>query len=127
MVDYNAYGYELVRSYIKTDWNWLAILNDSGTELLRWDLTTNGNVTLSSDETSNPLEYTITITGQDLIDAGYSLPQTLSSGELYESDTASTAIGSDSLRASDGTATTATLEAAADTVDLTWTQEWPPQ
>jgi hypothetical protein len=127
MVEYNAYGYELVRSYIKTNWSWLAILNDSGTELLRWNLTSNGNVTLSSDETSNPLEYTITITGQDLIDAGYSLPQTLSSGELYESDTASTAIGSDSLRASDGTATTATLEAATDTVDLTWTQEWPPQ
>jgi hypothetical protein len=127
MVEYDAHGYDQVRSFVQSNWNWLAILDDSGTEHLRWDLTSNSNVTLESDATANPLEYTITITGQDLVDAGATLPVTLSEGELYETSSATTPIGQDSLRDGDGNATTATLEATSDTVDLTWTQAWPPQ
>lgn len=126
MVNYDAYGYDQIRSHVQSTWNWLAILNDSGTELLRWDLTANANATLSSDATANPLEYTITVTGQDIVDAGGSLPETLSELELYESSAASTPVGQDSLRDSGGNATTATLEAPSDTVDITFTQNWPP-
>jgi hypothetical protein len=126
MVDYDLHGYDQIRNYIQSNWNWLAILNDSGTELLRWDLTANANVTVVSDETSDPLEYTITVTGQDIVDAGYSLPQTLSNLELYETSGASTRVGGDTLRDSEGNATTATMEATSDAIEVTFTQNWIP-
>lgn len=77
MVEYNAGGYDDLRQYVYDNYNWLAVLNDGGTGLLRWDLLFNGNVTIDSDASANPIQYTIVVAGQDLQDAGNSLPQTL--------------------------------------------------
>lgn len=97
MVQYSTYGLDTLRSYVYNNFNWLAILNDSGTELIRWDLINNSNVTLDSDASNNPVQYTITITGGDLENAGYSLPQTLETGELYETNSSTDDVGTDSL------------------------------
>lgn len=127
MVQYNSNGLTELRQYAYNNFSWLAVLNDAGTELLRWDLLNNTNVTVTSDASANPVQYTVTITGQDLIDAGYSLPQTLTDVELYQTSSATTAVGSDSIRDSSGTATNATLEAPNDQLESTFYQEIPPQ
>ena len=125
MVEYNADGYDDLRQYIYDNYNWLAILNDSGTELLRWDLLSNSNVTVDSDATSNPIQYSITITGQDIVDAGGSLPQTLASQEIHKTAGSSTPFGSDVLRDSTGTERSATLEATSDEVTVVFEQQAP--
>lgn len=126
MTQYDSYGLGVLRSYAYNNFNWLSIENGSGSELLRWDLLSNGNVTVDSDAASNPVQYTITVTGQDLIDAGNTLPVTMSDGVLYETDTSTDAIGSDPLRDTNGNATQATLEAANDEVEVTFEQRIPP-
>ena len=124
-VEYATNGYDDVRSYVYNNHNWLALVDDTGTEHIRWDLLANTNVTVTSDATSNPIEYEITVTGQDLVDAGATLPVSLQTQELYLTSSATTPLASQVIEDSSGTDTTATLEATTDEVLLTFTNSWP--
>ena len=113
-------GYADLRSYVQSNWNWIAVLDDGGTEHLRWDVDANSNASWTSGPSGNPLTAELEVTGQDIVDAGGSLPVTLASTEAYQSASATTAMGSDTM-------TDATLEATGDTVTITHDYEVPPQ
>lgn len=124
-VEYDTNGYDDVRSYVYNNHNWLALVDDAGTEQLRWDLLANANVTVTSDAASNPITYDVTVTGQDLVDAGATLPVSLQTQELYLSDTASTPLASQAIEDSSGTDTVATFDSTSDEMTLTFTNSWP--
>lgn len=125
MSEYNTDGYTDVRTYVYNNHNWIGIFDDTDTELLRWDLSANTNVTEVSGPASNPIEYDIEITGQDIIDAGYSLPVTIVYGQVYDSDTSSTPFASDNFADDSGADTSATIKTSGDTVVVAFTNEWP--
>jgi hypothetical protein len=116
---FDASGNTDLREYIQNNWTHVAVVDSGGSEQLRWDVAANGNASWSSGSASNPLEATLTVTGQDIQDAGGSLPVTLSRTESYKSSGASTRMGADPY-------TDATLEAPADEVVVTHQIEVPP-
>ena len=113
-------GYADLRSYVQSNWNWIAVLDSGGTEHLRWDVDANSNASWTSGPSGNPLTAELVVTGQDLVDAGATLPVTLASTKAYQSSSATTAMGSDSM-------TDATLEADNDEVTITHDYAIPPQ
>jgi len=117
---FSADGYADLRSYIQNTWNWIAVLDDSGSEVLRWDISSNANAQWTSGPSGNPLTAELTITGQTLLDAGSTLPVTLASTEAYQASSATTLMGADSM-------TNATLEVDADQVTITHDYELPEQ
>ena len=117
---FNANGYADIRTYLQSNWNHIAIRDSGGTEQLRWEVDANPNTSWTSAPSGNPLTAELEVTGQDIVDAGGSLPVTLASTEAYQSASATTAMGSDTM-------TDATLEATGDTVTVTHEYEVPPQ
>lgn len=117
---FSADGYADLRSYVQSNWNWIAVLDDSGSEVLRWDISSNANAQWTSGPSGNPLTAELTITGQTLVDAGSTLPVTLASTEAYQSSSATAPMGSDSM-------TNATLEADNDTLTITHHYELPQE
>lgn len=115
MAEFEPEGYDDLRSYVRNNWNWIALVNSSGTEQIRLDINSSADVTIISDETSNPLTVEIEITGSQL---SGSLPQTLSEGEVYKTSGATTVMAQD-------TYTDATLEASNDTIIVTHDYELP--
>lgn len=116
---FDAAGFEDLRQYVQNNWDHIALLDTGGTEHLRIDVPNDSRASFSSDYTSNPVTATITITGQDLIDAGATLPVTLDTTETYKTDAATS-------RTSHDTHTDATLEASSDEVTITHDYEQPP-
>jgi len=116
---FDAFGYEDLRTYLQNNWNWLAFVDGGGTEQLRWDLNNNNNVSWTNGPSTNPLTAEITVTGQDLVDAGGTLPITLVQTEVFKNSSATTRLGHD-------THTEATFEATADEVVFTHDYEMPP-
>lgn len=127
MADYASGGYDDVRNYVYNNHTWLAIIDDSGTEVTRIDLSSSSLVTEESDAGSNPIEYMIELSGADIESAGATLPITLTDMELYDSSSSSTVFATDEFRDSSDNSTTATLEAPADKIVTTFTNEWPTQ
>ena len=116
---FDADGFADIRTYLQNNWTHVAVVDDTDTEQLRWDIAANSNTSWSSGPSSNPLEATLTVTGQDIQDAGGTLPVTLSSTESYKSSSATERMAADSY-------TNATLEALADEVVITHQLSTPP-
>jgi hypothetical protein len=114
-----SYGFEDLRNYAQSNWAFIALIASDGSEILRWDANNNSNVTWSSGPGTNPLTAEITVKGQDIIDAGGSLPVTISETETYKSASASTRIGNDTM-------SDATLEVAEDQVTISHNYNLPP-
>jgi len=114
---FTSSGHTDIRTYLKNNWNWIAVVDDTGTEQLRWDVLNNGNATITSDETNNPLTVELEVTGADV---SGSLPVTLTTTEAYKGSGTSSSMGSDTM-------TDATLEADGDTVAVTHEYQHPPQ
>ena len=115
---FNAAGNEDLRGYVQSNWNHIAIIDDGGTEQLRWDVDANSNTSWTSGPSSNPLTAELVVTGQDLVDAGTSLPVTLKKTESYKSSSATIVMGDDTM-------TDATLEATGDEVTISHDYEIP--
>lgn len=113
-------GYQDLRSYIQSNWTHIAIIDDTDSEVLRWNITDNNNVSWSSGSASNPLEITLTVTGSDVQDNGGTLPVTVIGSTLYKSASAPNPMAGDSH-------TAATLEAPNDELQITHQTEVPPQ
>lgn len=122
MVDYEAYGYERFRELARDNFNFIALIDDTGTEVARFDLSADSRGVLASDAGTNPLTWEVTITGSD---ADITTPVTLDSYELHETSSSTDAIGIDQIRDSGGNPVNATLEADADQVVLTIDQNIP--
>lgn len=116
--EFDASGYDDLRSYVFNQWNWIGIVDDTGTEQLRWDIQSNSNVTITSDASTNPATVEITVTGQDILDAGGSLPVTLTRTDLFKDSTTSTRRGHDTM-------SNATLDVSDDQVTITHDYELP--
>lgn len=113
---YNSDGYQRLRELAHTNFTHLALIDDTGTEITRIDLSSDSRVISSSDGSSNPLSHSVEVTGYD---SDISNPVTIASTELYETSSSTTNLGSDSM-------TNATIEAEGDTVTVTHEQQLPP-
>ncbi len=114
-----AAGYDDLRAYIQNNWPFVAILDDTGTEWLRWDVAANANAQWTSGPSTNPLTAELTVTGSDLQNAGATLPITLNRTEAYKTSSATTRMGTD-------THTDATVQVSGDEVVITHRFRLPP-
>ncbi|WP_139203561.1 hypothetical protein [Halorientalis persicus] len=119
MTQLDSYGFEDLRTYIQNNWAFIAVIDDASNEALRWDVAANANASWSSGPGSNPLTAELTVTGQDVIDAGGSLPITLTGTESYKSSSATT-------RTTHDPWSDATLEVAEDEVVISHNFRLPP-
>lgn len=123
---FDSYGFEVLRGLVQSNIPFVAVVDDTGTEVLRWDVPNNGSASWASGPGTNPLAAELVITGQDIIDAGGSLPVTLVRTEAYESSAATTRVNHDTIRGDSGDPAPATLEVAEDTLTITHNHRLPP-
>lgn len=81
--EFVSHGYQDLREYMQDNWNHIAVVDDVGNEVLRWEVDANANTSWQSNPVSNTLTAKLTVTGQDIIDAGGSLPVTIARTETY--------------------------------------------
>jgi hypothetical protein len=114
---YDSLGNERFREYAVDTFTIVALINDSGSEETRIDVTSDLRMLNSPDPSTNPLTYQFRVDGyNDDIDP----PVTIVGTELYESIDSSVPIGTD-------TAKDATIEAPGDELTISHEQEIPPQ
>jgi len=110
-------GYQDLRETVYNDWTFLALVDDTGTEVTRIDVVNDTRASFSSDATTNPVEITVTVTGGD---SDITTPVTIDTTESYRTSSATTPLAAD-------TFTNATLEASNDELTITHQIEIPPQ
>jgi len=115
---FSSEGNRDIRSYMKNNWNWVGLVDSNGTVQKRYDILNSGSVTITSDETSNPLTVEIEVTGEDIQKAGGTLPVSLSETRTYKSSSSTTSMGSDSMA-------TVELATSGDTVFVTHEYQQP--
>lgn len=114
-------GYEDLRSYVQNNWKYVALINDSGTEVTRINIPNDSRASWTSGSGSNPLEVEVVVTGGDSdIDVQSNGATTISKAASYKTSTGGSNLG-------DETLTNATLEASQDELTVTHTIEIPPQ
>jgi hypothetical protein len=114
---YDSLGHQRFREYAVNTFTVVALINGSGSEETRIDVTSDSRMINSPDPSTNPLTYQFRVDGYgDDIDP----PVTIVGTELYESIDNSIPIGTD-------TAKDATIEAPGDELTISHEQEIPPQ
>lgn len=119
MTSFDANGYDDLRSYMQNNWRHIAIVDDQGTELFRINVNTDSRASFVSGSGANPLTAEITLTGQDFMDEGISLPSTVALTEVYKTSAGTTRVAHDSVK-------DATVETANDEVIITHDYKIPP-
>lgn len=117
---FDSAGNTDLREYIQANWTHVAVVDDTGTEQVRYNVTADSQTEWSSGSGTNPLTATITVTGSDIQNAGGTLPVTLTRTESYKSASATTRMAGDPY-------TDATLEAPNDELTITHNIEVPQQ
>jgi len=112
-------GFEDLRTYVQSNWQHVALVDDTGTEVLRIDVVNDAAGSFISGPADNPVTAEVNLNGQDLIDAGVSLPATIASVEAFKSSTATSRVAHDSV-------TNATVEANNDQVSVRLDYNLPP-
>lgn len=112
---YDTHGYVQLRKHVLNTFTYVALINDAGSEETRINIDTDSRLINNPDYTTNPLEYQFEILGED---SDISLPVTITETRLYETASASTPIGTDSMK-------NATLEAPGDEVTISHKQHLP--
>jgi hypothetical protein len=113
---YSSYGFETLRTYARNTFTHLALVDDTGSEITRIDVTSDSRVQNTPDPSTNPLTYVVEIKGGD---SGIPIPVTVSSTKLYESSSATQSVGTDDMK-------DARVEANEDTLTISHEQELPP-
>jgi|APHM01.1.fsa_nt_gi hypothetical protein len=117
---FNAAGEEDLRSYIQSNWTYVALIDDTGSEITRIDIINDSRASWSSGSASNPLTATITVTGGDSdIDVANNGATTFSSSESYKTSTSNTTLAADSF-------TNVTLQIPGDQLTIEHNLEIPP-
>lgn len=116
---FDIFGFQDLRTYMQNNWNFVAVVDSNGNEIIRRDVDGDAGADWDSDPQSNPLTAVLTITGQDIEDAGHTLPVTLSMSETYKSDSATQRTTHDSF-------TDVTIDATNDEVQITHNYRAPP-
>jgi hypothetical protein len=114
---YDPYGYQRLREIAADTFTHIAVIEDTGAEITRIDVTSDSRVVNTPEPSTNPLNHTIEITGTD---NDINPPVTISATKLYETNSGSTPIGTD-------TAKDATIESPGDTVTISHKQQIPQQ
>lgn len=97
----DSFGFQDLRTYIKDNWPYIAVFDSGGNEVLRWDVASHTSAQYSSGPSGNPLQAELTITGQDILDAGGSLPVTITESESYKVDSGGTRTSHDTFNGID--------------------------
>lgn len=116
---FDIYGFEDLRNYMQHNWNFVAVMDSNGDEVLRRNVDADAGAEWSSGSSTNPLTASLTVTGQDIQDLGLTLPVTLSSTETYKSDTATS-------RTTHDTFSDVTINALDDEVEIIHEYRAPP-
>jgi hypothetical protein len=112
---FTAYGYDDIRQYALDTYTWLALVDDTGNQITRIDVTSDSRMENVPDASSNPLNYTLTVDG---LDSDIDNPVTIAKTKLYETETSTQPVGSETMA-------DATIEAEGDTVTISHDQEIP--
>jgi hypothetical protein len=85
MSDFNALGYEDLRTAVTNRWSHIALIDDAGNEVTRIDIA-NDSRTSWGDPSTNPVDLSVTITGAD---SDIPTPTEFSGSSLHTSDSSS--------------------------------------
>lgn len=119
--NFNGGGYKDIREHIKNEWTHVSLIDESGAEVTRINISSDSRITWTNSFETNPLEITVEITGSDSdIPLSQSGSVTISEIELYKSSSATVSM-------SIGTFPDATLESTGDELTITQQIEVPPQ
>jgi hypothetical protein len=114
---FTAAGYERFREFALANFTWLALVDDQGNEIIRIDVTSDSRMENTPGSASNPITYTLTVEGYD---SDINNPVTIAETKLYEMETSTQPVGSDTMA-------DATIETLGDTVTISHDQEIPLQ
>ena len=114
---HTAAGDEDIRTYIENNWTFIALIDDTDSEVTRIDITGDARASFTSDATTNPLTIEITVEGGD---ADIPVPTTFTRSELYKVST-----GGDELSGDDFTEGSAEIASTNDTLQVTHDVEQP--
>lgn len=112
---HTTHGYERFREFALANFTWLALVDDQGNEETRIDVTSDSRMENTPSSTSSPITYTATFEGYD---SDIDNPVTIVETKLYEAETATTAVGTDTM-------VEATIESLGDTLTVSHDQEIP--
>lgn len=90
MANINNYGYEQIRSFILSNWNYLELRTPTGTVLKRFS--TADGLTITGNATTQEIEYKIVVSGLDASFTGQSVGKSV----LYDVATGGSAIATES-------------------------------
>jgi len=117
----NTAGYEDLRNYVQNNWQYVALIDDSGTEITRINIPNDSRASWASGSGNNPLKVEIVVEGGD------SDVDVQSNGAITFLKVASYKVSGGGSNLGDETFTNATLEASQDELTITHTIEIPPQ
>jgi len=112
---FDPHGYERLRTFAANNFTHLELRDETGAAITRIDVTTDSRVTNIPDPATNPLNYTVVVNGTT---DDITVPVTVSSTALFESDSGTTPIGTDTMK-------DATIEAPGDTITVSHDQHIP--
>lgn len=88
MAQINNYGYEKLRDYILSSWNYIEVQDENGIAIKRFGVS--DGLTITGTSTSSELEYKLVITGDDTF-----LTKTVAKSVLYDVATNGTPIATE--------------------------------
>lgn len=115
MVQYDSYGNQRLRELANNNFTYLALIDDLGNEITRIDVTTDSRVVNEPDPRTNPLTYSVKISGTN---NDITRPVTIAKTELYETSNGTTPVGMDTM-------VDAIIESPGDVVTVSHDQEIP--
>lgn len=113
MAEISTAGYSELRSFIQSDWKYIALVSETDTEILRLDATTDARCTLSV--VGNDVVYTVVVKGSD---ADIIAPVTIAGSKIYDVATGGSAYGNE-------TFTPFTIEGDQDELTVTYSIQVP--
>ena len=120
MVSTTPDGETDLRQYIQNSWNYVVLVDDTGSEITRINVDTDDRASWSKDYTNNPVEATITVKGSqdDIVDPDATEGTTISKTQSVVSDSSTVVLSED-------TDTDVLIEAENDEVIVTHRIEYP--
>jgi len=120
MVSTTTAGETDIRQYIQNTWNYVVLVDDTGSEITRINVDTDDRASWSKDYTNNPVEATITVKGSqdDIVDPDATEGTMISKTQSVVSDSSTVVLSED-------IDTDVLIEADNDEVIITHRIEYP--
>ena len=97
MVSTTTAGETDIRQYIQNTWNYVVLVDDTGSEITRINIDTDDRASWSKDYTNNPVEATITVKGSqdDIVDPDATEGTMISKTQSVVSDSSTVVLSED--------------------------------